>query len=91
MEFEWDEEKANINLTKHGISFETAAQCFVSQRITKVDDRKDYGEVRYQTLGMTTFGVVLHIVYTMRGETIRLISARKANKRERTFYGQSYP
>ena len=68
MEFEWDEEKADINLRKHGISFETTAQCFVSQRITKVDDRKDYGEVRYQTLGMTSFGVVLHIVYTMRGE-----------------------
>ncbi len=90
MELEWDVEKAERNLRKHGVSFEDAVLVFYdSGRIETYDGREDYGEDRWATSGLA-YSAVLHVVYTVRGEdTIRLISARKANADERKQYREA--
>ncbi len=90
MELEWDAEKAERNLRKHGVSFEDAVLVFYdSGRIETYDGREDYGEDRWATIGFA-YPAVLHVVYTVRGEdTIRLISARKANADERKQYREA--
>lgn len=91
MDFEWDEKKAASNLRKHAISFEVAARLFLDpNRIETYDDRDDYCEDRWKAVGMVG-PVVLVVVYAVRGSTgqvIRLISARKANAKERQQYRQ---
>ena len=85
MNFEWDADKARKNLEKHGVRFEIAKAVFIDpNHITAIDDRFDYGEERLVTLGQTYDGVLV-VITTERDETqiIRIISARKANKRER--------
>ena len=89
--FEWNAEKAQKNLEKHGVRFEIASAVFIDpDRITAIDDRFDYGEERLVTLGRTHNGVLV-VVTTERdeGQIIRIISARKANKRERRTYDDS--
>ncbi len=91
MDFEWDAEKAQKNLEKHGVRFEIASAVFIDpNRITVIDDRFDYGEERLVTLGQTYDGILV-VVTTERdeGQVIRIISARKANKRERRTYADS--
>lgn len=88
MNFEWDADKAQTNLEKHGVSFELATLVFTDiDRVTVKDTRQDYGEERLVTLGQVE-GRVLVVVTTERDtpQTIRIISARKANKRERRHY-----
>ncbi len=75
MEFEWDENKRQSNLSKHGIDFVRAASIFSSPILEKEDNRYDYGESRFIALGETN-GIVLFVVYTMRGSVYRIISAR---------------
>ena len=84
MGLEWDADKAARNLSKHGVSFEDAELVFYdSGRIETYDGRADYGEDRWATIGLA-YSAVLYVVYTVRHEeTIRLISARKANANER--------
>lgn len=79
--FEWDEEKRQQNLLKHGVDLVYAAVIFEALTLRDEDDRQDYGETRYLALG-TVGGEIFAVVYTMRGENIRLISARKARKKE---------
>jgi uncharacterized DUF497 family protein len=68
---------------QHGIAFEEVLPVFFSQEMLLVEDRRrDYGEARF-TLLCHYEGVHLHVTFTRRGEDIRLISARRANKRER--------
>jgi len=86
MEFEWDVDKDRENQAKHGISFEEATHIFDGLVLTKIDDREAYGEVREITMGMLSPNAVLVVVHTERGENIRLISARKANRRERQIF-----
>ena len=90
MELEWDGDKAALNLQKHGVSFEDAALVFYDQgRIESCDDREDYSEERWATIG-TAYSAVLYVVYTVRREeTVRLISARKANASERKQYREA--
>ena len=84
--FEWDEDKAQHNLNKHGIAFVGALAVFEDpQRIERLDLRWDYGEERVQVIGRSK-GRVLFVVYTRRGDVIRLISARRANRNERKAY-----
>ena len=84
--FEWDEDKAARNLEKHGVSFVAAVAVFEDpRRIERLDLRQDYGEDRVQAIGRSK-GRVLFVVYTRRGELIRLISARRANRNERQAY-----
>ncbi len=87
MEFEWDDEKAASNLRKHGVSFVNAADALRSDRLVveKLDMDGDYGEERTIAYAVLD-GVILMIVYTMRGEIYRLISARRADKDEQNLY-----
>ena len=85
MNFEWDEEKNQLNLRKHGIDFETAVLVFNDlQRIEIYDVEHSINEDRYNTIGMVND--ILFVVYTERKENIRLISARLATKTERSIY-----
>lgn len=85
MEFEWDDNKNTYNLEKHGLSFKDAGLIFSGQTVTFIDDRKEYGEQRFITLGTLIKRVVV-IVHTQRGHKLRIISMRKANERERKIY-----
>ncbi|HEX4045907.1 MAG TPA: BrnT family toxin [Gammaproteobacteria bacterium] len=85
MKFEWDNNKNEINIQQHGIDFHDAAVIFEYPILIKTDTRKDYGEKRLIGLGLL-FGVVIVIVFTKRGEAIRVISIRRANKNERKIY-----
>lgn len=90
MTFEWDEEKAAINFRKHGVAFEDAIYVFQDeQRIEFYDsEHSDDEEDRFVVIGLV--GTVLFVVYTERRDTIRIISARKANSKERRgYYGYS--
>lgn len=86
MHFEWDRIKATENMRKHGVSFHDAMHVFADPfRLDKADSRADYGEVRRLTMG--EIDGMLHVVaYTMRGNVVRPISARKANAREQERY-----
>jgi hypothetical protein len=90
MELEWDTSKAARNLNKHGVSFEDAKLVFYdAARIEAYDGREDHGEDRWATIGLA-YSVVLYVVYTFRHEeTVRIISARKANANERHQYREA--
>ena len=82
---EWDDNKNAINIKKHNVNFETAAYIFNDvNRIEFYDSIHSETEERYYTIGMV--GDVLFVVYTERGDAIRLISARYANEKERRAY-----
>jgi uncharacterized protein len=82
----WDDDKAAANLAKHGVSFDRVFGFDWDTAQVGVDDREDYGELRMIALGF--IGPVLHaLVFTERGDDIRVISLRKATKREATAYG----
>ena len=89
MEFEWDVGKALSNIDKHGVPFEIAIQVFRDEgKITTHDLRFDYGEDRLISSGF--IGGRLHVVVHVDNaakQTVRLISARKANRRERKDHG----
>jgi uncharacterized DUF497 family protein len=86
IEFEWDKKKAELNQKKHGVSFELGTEIFSDpQLLSFEDDRKDYGELREVGIGKVE-EVILYVVFTIRGEQIRIISTRKANKGEREAY-----
>lgn len=67
LEFEWDEKKAKANLTKHRISFLTAAEIFANEILERLDDREDYGEIRFIALGRVDADVY-RVVFTWRSE-----------------------
>lgn len=90
MDFEWDEAKNHRNLARHGISFEEAARAFADRTLREVDDRHAYGETRFRVYGMVA-GRLLCVVYTMRGDRVRIISARRASRAERRTYRQIQP
>lgn len=82
---EWDDNKNQINIRKHGISFDTAALVFADEeRIEYYDKLHSQGEDRYVVLGCVQG--ILYVVYTMRDEAARLISARMAMPKERKIY-----
>jgi uncharacterized protein len=85
MRFEWDEKKRLINIRKHGVDFADVPAIFELDTVTVIDDRVDYGETRYQTLGLLKARVIL-VVHTESETVIRIISARKANKYEEEIY-----
>jgi len=85
MSFEWDRDKAASNLRKHNIDFADAVTIFEDVSAFTIDDI-DYDENRFVTIGMDAFGRILVVVYTWRGDKIRIISARKATKKEQKQY-----
>jgi len=81
-EFEWDDFKAETNLRKHRISFQEARRVFDDLfALVEQDLSDDFGEDRFLATGMVE-GLLIAVVYTERGERIRLVSARRANSHE---------
>ena len=81
----WDEHKRQTNLAKHGLDFVGAEAIFEDFMLVFEDDREAYGEARYFALGIK-LGRVVALVYTERGEQVRLISLRKATTHEQARY-----
>ena len=90
MKFEWDENKNRINKNLHHVDFLLAARIFFDEhRLERVDEEHSQDEERYISLGWADG--VLFVVHTERGDTIRLISARRAEPHERrAYYEQNY-
>ena len=87
MEFEWDENKAEINLKKHRISFHEAATVFDDPlAITFNDPDNSIGEYRFITFGLSRFNHLLVVAHVDLDGRIRIISARKITKQERKIY-----
>jgi uncharacterized protein len=88
LRFEWDEAKASANLKKHNVSFEDAMYVFQDEnRIEFYDAEHSITEDRYVAIGMV--GTVLFVVFTERRDVTRIISARKANAKERNYYNDN--
>jgi uncharacterized protein len=83
MKIAFDAAKRIETFAKRGLDMADAALIFAGPHKTVVDDRKDYGEVRFVTVGYLA-GRMVYIAWTVRGETRRIISMRKANDREIT-------
>ena len=87
MEFEWDGKKAIANVKKHGIGFHEAATIFGDPlAFTFPDPDHSRAEQRFLTFGLSQGNRVLVVSHTDRGRTVRIISARRMNKRERAIY-----
>lgn len=88
MKFEWDENKNQINIRKHKIDFLEASKVFYDPNfIVNEDTRHDYGEARYQVVGSIDIHGIIFVVHAERHDNaIRIISARKANKKEKRLY-----
>lgn len=94
IKFEWDSAKATANIKEHGVSFEEAQSVFYDEfAVQFFDDDHSSSEERFLLLGMGTGARLLLVCHCDRdaGNTIRIISARKATKHESTFYGSEKP
>jgi uncharacterized DUF497 family protein len=90
LRFEWDTNKAAKNIKKHQVSFDEAATVFDDPLfITFVDEEHSVEEERYITIGLSKGGRLLMVAHTDRGGRIRIISARKATKKEEQFYAEA--
>ncbi|MBN8598258.1 MAG: BrnT family toxin [Planctomycetes bacterium] len=88
--FDWDDAKAASNLRKHGVSFGEAQTVFADPgAITLYDEEHSQSEDRFVTLGISTVGRLLVVAHTDDGDSIRIISARKATRKETKAYGDS--
>ena len=85
MKFVWDEKKRKSNISKHDIDFFELRQVFDKPMVTRIDDREDYGEIRWVALG-DMGGVIVVLDYTEDEDTVRLISARRASGNETNIY-----
>ncbi|MEX1034666.1 MAG: BrnT family toxin [Sneathiella sp.] len=85
IEFEWDEAKRDGNLAKHGVDFTKAGKFDFETSFTREDIRDAYGEQRYVSIGLID-GRPYVMVWCYRGSKVRVISLRKANKKERASY-----
>jgi uncharacterized DUF497 family protein len=88
MEFEWDDDKARVNVAKHGVTFEEAAEVFFDP-FYQIGDASTDDEPRDFIIGYSVSVRLLLAVYTERGERFRLISARPATRSERKLYEQA--
>jgi uncharacterized DUF497 family protein len=87
MRIEWDAEKAKLKFKKHGVSFEEAATALSDpMAATGYDPDHSMTEERYITFGVSRKGHLLLVAHTEKGDTLRIISARKASKGERELY-----
>ena len=89
LRFEWNARKAEINLRKHKVSFELAAQIFDDPLVVEFEEGNDHGEARFRAIGQT-HGQFIFVSYTSfeedGDEVVRIISARKATHKERRAY-----
>ena len=88
MGFQWDPDKARSNLLRHRVDFADAVGVLEDPNALTVEDPGGGKEQRFVTLGLDLLGRLLVVVYTYRGEDIRLISARKASRQEMDTYGK---
>jgi hypothetical protein len=87
MEFEWDEAKSDACLVARGFDFAFAAGVFADPAlVVEVDDRRDYGEPRLVAVGAIA-GLCYTVVFTPRAAKVRIISARRANRKEMARHG----
>ncbi|NUM77116.1 BrnT family toxin [candidate division KSB1 bacterium] len=86
IKFEWDSRKASINLRNHRISFEAGCEVFFDPFVKLVDTETRAGELREAVVGMAVNWRLLYVVYTQRGKSLRIISARPATNTERRSY-----
>jgi uncharacterized DUF497 family protein len=87
MDFEWDPDKAERNVAKHGVSFEEASGAFADPlSITIADPDHSEDEARFLLIGLTESGKLVVVSHVERGETLRLINARLATRHERRTY-----
>jgi hypothetical protein len=86
VEYEWDPDKAQTNLRRHGVDFADAVFAIEDDQAMTMEDPDSIGEQRFVTVGVDALGRLLIVVYTWRDETIRLISARQATRSERRRY-----
>jgi len=90
--FRWDVRKATTNLKKHGIDFREAATIFADPLSTTFPDQDhSQNEHRFLTIGQSIRGRILVVAHTEEGDTIRIISAREATRREQSFYEENEP
>lgn len=89
MEYEWDENKRMTNIDKHQVDFRVAAFIFEGETVREPDNRYDYGEERYLSIGFVG-GECFVVAHTERDSVIRLISAWKGGRRERRKYQALY-
>ncbi len=87
-DFQWDDEKAVVNLKKHKISFQVASRVFEDVDLFVDFDTGLHDEQRFRAIGIVN-AVLITVTYTERGESIRIISARKATKHEQKTYYKS--
>jgi uncharacterized DUF497 family protein len=85
MDYEWDARKAQKNLEKHGVDFADAVSVFDDLNTITIEDTCEQ-EQRFVSIGMDCFAMILVVVYTWRGDNIRIISARKATRKEQKHY-----
>jgi uncharacterized protein len=92
MDFEWDPKKAATNLAKHGVAFEVAKEVFLDPAaLVEIDDTSP-GEERWRIIGLAGSKVLFVVYAEQDNDVIRIISARKAIKREeRAYFGQATP
>ncbi len=88
--FEWDTAKNAANIAKHRIDFGDAVRIFEGPVLEQIDHRRDYSEERVAVTGVV-MGLELFMVYTVRGDNRRIISARRASRNERDAYYRAYP
>lgn len=87
--FQWDKGNQSKSLEKHGITNQEAEEAFFGEKLIAPDQRHSGTEQRFGMLGKTSSGNILFIVFTLRKQHIRIISARKADKKEREIYEKS--
>lgn len=85
MEFEWDSAKSEATYLRRGFDFAYASRIFANPWIAIEDTRVDYGETRLKALGQVGADILV-VIYTWRAATIRIISARRANRKERALW-----
>lgn len=91
VKFEWDEKKSKANIKKHGIDFADVPSLFDHPMLINLDTRGDYGEDRWTGVGLLKNRVAVVVFTEREDETIRIISARKANQYEREGYEKEIP
>lgn len=93
LRFEWNPSKAATNWRKHGVSFETATRVFIDQNALFEQDRVENGEIRRQAIGLVEGTMLLLVAHVVKEdgnqEVIRIISARNADRKERTRYEEA--
>ena len=84
--FEWDSQKAVTNLRKHGVSFELACESFFDPFLQRLDDEVIDEELRESIIGLSANWQMLYVIYVMRDDIIRIVSARLVTNTERETY-----